>query len=105
MAYVADIQLEYIQASYADNTHSVLDAHPANLHVAKQILDRFAIALGLMIKWAKSEARWMADYPYLEETECLQWLWKQSTELGTLLGFPFASGQESDSMFKSLDLG
>jgi hypothetical protein len=100
--YLPHIQMEYLQASYADDTHMVLDANPSNLHAAKRILDRFAIASGLSINWTKSEARWMADYPRPEETESLQWLWKLPTEPGTILGFSFTNRLESESMFEAL---
>jgi hypothetical protein len=80
----------------------ILDAHPSNLLAAKSILDKFAVASGLTINWNKSEARWMADYPRPEETDPLQWLWKLPTDPGTVLGFLFTTGLESDTMYEAL---
>jgi hypothetical protein len=54
---VPSILLHYLQASYADDTHLVLDAEISNLLAAKTVLAKFANASGLAINWQKSEAR------------------------------------------------
>jgi hypothetical protein len=56
-----EISLQYLQASYAKDTHLVLDARLPNLLAAKEVLAKFANASGLAINWQKSEACWLAS--------------------------------------------
>jgi hypothetical protein len=99
--FIPDIPLEYIQSSYADDTHLVLAAPISNLQAAKIILDKFSAASGLSINWNKSDAHWLAEYEQPEDTSQLQWLWKAPSEPGTLLGFSFGSGLHSEAMFSA----
>lgn len=48
--------LNYVQASYMEDTHLILQAYLANLQVAKEVLQQFSVASGLTIQWATSEA-------------------------------------------------
>lgn len=69
---------------------------------AKDILDTFSLASGLTIHWGKSEARWIAPFPRPEETDALNWAWKETDSPGQLLGYSFINGLEDNSIFTSL---
>lgn len=55
--HIPHLHLDYIQATYADDTHLTLAIDLANFFEAKGILQRFSDASGLHIQWAKSKAQ------------------------------------------------
>lgn len=60
------------------------------------------MASGLVIQWAKSEARWLAPLPRPQFTNALQWSWKDVDSPGQLLDFSFIDGLHDNDMFLSL---
>lgn len=96
------LQLEYIQASYIDDTHLILHVDLANLVVAKEILELFSQASGLTIHWVKSNARWLYSGLRPHSTDYLQWAWREHDDPRQLLGFAFVDGLSNDLMFSSL---
>lgn len=98
------IQLEYIQASYVDDTHFLLKVSLFNLKATKTLLHIFSIASSLAIQSGKSEARWLALCPRPLETNTVEWARKEVDDPGQLLSYSFIDGLQDDTMFTSLIL-
>lgn len=96
------LNLHYVQASYANNTHLILSAKLGNSQATKDILQHFNIASSLTIQWTKSEVRWVADYPRPLTTNVLQWAWKDLDSPSQLLGFSFIDSLRDNNMFHAL---
>ncbi|KAL3694736.1 hypothetical protein R1sor_008387 [Riccia sorocarpa] len=92
--------VHYCLGLFADDFHVIFAASEESARNMKAVLDIFAWAMGLLIQWKKSTARWIgpgkSNRP--EWTAELAWSWKEDGETTKLLGFIFDEGIKGDAM-------
>ena len=77
-------------SQFVDNTSLTMNASGREqVNYLVEILNKFKLASGLEINWAKSHAYWYSTNPKPNWLEDLGWQWAREGDLLKLLGTPF----------------